>query len=150
MTPKEPLPIHEKLRLHGYRITHPRKAVIRVLDEAESWLRPEEIHARALTFHPSLGLVTVYRTLALLGDLGLSRRIHLDDGCHGFIQTTMGHSHHLICRVCQQTVEVPGSEAIEPYIDHLSRETGFHIDEHVLELLGLCPDCGPAKEASSR
>lgn len=129
------------LQRAGYRVTEPRLAVAAVLLRAEDWLAPEEVHRRARSQHPRLGLVTVYRTLDLLSELGYVRRIHLEDGCHGYARTELAHSHHLVCRGCQQVVEFPGSEDLDELTQRLARRTGFVIQDHMLELLGICPAC---------
>ena len=135
------LSMYEELRQRGYRITRSRKAVIQVFDETDTWLRPEEILDRAKIFYPSIGLVTVYRTLSLLSELGFIRRIHFADGCHGYARTGFSHGHHLVCRLCQGAVEFPGSENIEPWVTEISNITGFLVEDHILELLGICPAC---------
>jgi len=129
------------LRTHGYRVTVPRRAVIEILEGAEAWLSPELIQSRARAHCPGLGLVTVYRTLALLTEFGYVRRIHLDGGCSGYARAGLGHSHHLVCRSCQQVVEFPGLEDLSRFIESVQDQTGFLIEDHMLELLGLCPAC---------
>lgn len=138
--------VSAQLALHrmaqaGFRLTKPRRAVVRVLLEARGWLRPEDILTRARRYCRSLGLVTVYRTLTLLENLGIARRIHLEPGCHGYAAAGLTHGHHLVCRSCHQVVEFPGTEELRPLIRHLSRRTGFLVESHLLELTGLCPDC---------
>ena len=132
------------LQQAGYRVTQPRQAVTQVLIESEGWLRPEIIHQRAQKDHPSLGLVTVYRTLALLSEMGFVSRIHLEDGCHGYARTQLSHGHHLVCRQCQQAVEFPGADDLDRLIDRIEGRTGFLVEDHMLELLGLCPKCQPS------
>ncbi|NIM93442.1 MAG: hypothetical protein GTO18_07000 [Anaerolineales bacterium] len=131
----------QKIRASGYRLTDARQSVVQVMAAAEDWLSPEDIHARARAYCDSIGLVTVYRTLSLLLDLGCVRRIHFESGCHGYAKSEMLHGHHLVCRGCNQTVEFSGSEDISPLIDQVSNATGFIVEDHMLELLGLCPDC---------
>ena len=130
-----------RLRTQGHRVTAPRLAVIETLEHADSWLSPELILARARDEYPGLGLVTVYRTLALLTELGYVRRIHLNGGCSGYARTGLGHSHHLVCRSCQQVVEFPGLEDLTQFIQGVQDKTGFQIEDHLLELLGVCPAC---------
>lgn len=131
----------ERLAEHGYRLTRPRQAVVRCLLEAGDWLRPEEVLSRARFHCPSLGLVTVYRTLALLEEVGIARRIHVEQGCHGYAPAGLDHGHHLVCRSCHQVVEFPGSEDLAPLIAQISRKTGFVVEDHLLELTGRCPAC---------
>lgn len=128
------------LRRHGYRLTEPRQAVARVLSEAQDWLRPEAILRRARRYCPSLGLVTVYRTLELLEGLGYVRRVHQPDGCHGFARTGGRHGHYLVCRECQQVIEFADCR-LDPMVRQVARRTGFQVEDHVLELVGLCPQC---------
>jgi len=97
------------LKSAGYRLTQSRAAVVRIIDEADGWLRPEQVHSQAKKYCPSIGLVTVYRTLALLVEHGYIRRIHFDDKCHGYARVELSHGHHLVCRGCKQTIEIAGS-----------------------------------------
>jgi Fe2+ or Zn2+ uptake regulation protein len=41
-----------ELASKGYRLTRPRRAVLRVVAEAQESLSPAEIHARARKFYP--------------------------------------------------------------------------------------------------
>ena len=130
----------QALRGRGYRITQPRRAIIAALTESDTWLRPEEIHSTAREDHPDLGLVTVYRTLELLREEGIARRIHLPGGCSGYALKSPGHNHLLVCTHCQRTLEFPGCD-LSSFFGALSRDTGFDIRSHILEITGVCPDC---------
>jgi Fe2+ or Zn2+ uptake regulation protein len=130
----------EQLSQAGYRITLPRRAVIRALLEDDGFSSPAEIRDRARAHHPTVGLVTVYRTLDLLSALAFVRRIHTEDGCHGYAVANHGHHHHLICRRCGTAVEFEGCE-LSPFLTRVSRQTGFVIEDHLLELVGVCAAC---------
>lgn len=132
--------ILRQLSQAGYRITRPRQAVIRALLEDGAYARPAEVHARAQKHCPTVGLVTIYRTLDLLSDLGFVRRIHTNDGCHGYAVASHGHHHHLICRKCGATVQFEGCD-LTLFLDRVSRDTGYDVEEHLLELIGLCQAC---------
>jgi Fur family ferric uptake transcriptional regulator len=124
----------------GYRITQPRRAVIRVLLEDEGYSCPAEVRDRARTHCPTVGLVTVYRTLDLLTKLGFVRRIHAGDGCHGYAIASLGHRHHLVCRRCGATVEFDGCD-LSTFLAQVTQETGYTVEDHLLELVGLCSMC---------
>jgi Fur family ferric uptake transcriptional regulator len=115
--------IVQQLSQAGYRITQPRLAVIRALLEDDGHLSPPEVRERACAYHPGVG-----------------RRIHAEDGCHGYVAASHGHRHHLVCRRCGATVEFEGCE-LSPFLDRVSRETGYAIEEHLLELVGVCATC---------
>lgn len=131
----------ERLSAAGYRLTAARRAVMQVLLLATAPLSPQELHTRGRAIHPALGLVSVYRTLDLLEELELVRRVHLADGCHGYLPASPGHRHALLCRGCGQAVEFPGSEDLSALIAEVQRSTGYQIEEHLLQLIGLCPAC---------
>jgi len=119
----------------------PRRAVMEALVAAEVPLQPHEIRERAQTSHRRLGLVTVYRTLALLMELDLVRRVHREDGCHGYLLTTPGHRHALICQCCARAIEFAGGDDISALIQRVEAQTGYRVEEHLLQLFGQCPDC---------
>lgn len=130
----------QKMRQEGYRITKPRQAVIRAILEDESYSSPAEVHQRAKMHYPTVGLVTVYRTLDLLTEMGFARRIHSEERCHGYAAASHGHHHHVVCRRCGATVEVEGCD-LSPFLARVSRETGYRIQDHLLELTGICSMC---------
>jgi Fur family ferric uptake transcriptional regulator len=132
--------IVDKLSEAGYRITKPRRAVIRAMLEDGGHSSPAEVRGRALQHCPTVGLVTVYRTLDLLGQLGFVRRIHSEDGCHGFAAVDRGHRHHLICQRCGATVVFEGCD-LSGFLARLALQTGYQIEEHLLELVGVCAKC---------
>jgi Fur family ferric uptake transcriptional regulator len=132
--------ITERLSQAGYRITQPRRAVIQALLEETGHASPAEVHARATRYCPTLGLVTVYRTLDLLTENGFARRIHTENGCHGYAAASEGHRHHLVCRDCGAAVEFDGCD-LTSFLRRVSQETGYQIEEHLLELVGLCSAC---------
>ena len=132
--------ILRQLSQAGHRITQPRRAVVRALLEDEGPSSAAKVHERARSHCPSIGLVTIYRTLDLLSEEGFVRRIHSQNGCHGYAPTHRGHWHHIVCRRCGAAVEFEGCDLV-PFLDRLSDETGYTIEEHLLELVGLCASC---------
>ncbi len=137
------------LRRSGARLTAPRRAVVRVLGEAKGWLSAEAIAARARRFCPSVGLVTVYRTLELLEGMGAVRRVHGPTGCHGYAPASIDDGHYIVCRDCRQVVEFDGCD-VARVVRRVARRTGFQVETHMLELVGLCPACGRGASGAPR
>ena len=133
--------LQTKLNNQGLRLTRPRREVVAILEDAKIPLTPQIIHQRAVERHCNMGLVSVYRTLDLLSELNLVRKVHGHDGCHGYVLASPGHHHHLVCHACGKAVEFSGSDDLSNLIACIERQTGFNIDEHILQLYGLCPDC---------
>ena len=88
-----------------------------------------------------LSLVTAYRTIDLLVEIGLARRVHHPDGCQGYVLLSPGHYHVAICRVCGRVTEFAGYEALGDLEAWAAAQTGFRIDGHMLQLYGICSEC---------
>ena len=133
---------HQALNARGYKLTAPRRAVLDVIAGMHESLSPAEIHERARCRYPHLGLVTVYRTLDILVETGVVRRMHRDDGCHGYALAQAAHGHHLICSSCNQVVEFAEC-GLDRLLKSVARRTGFRVEGHWLQVFGLCPNCRP-------
>lgn len=120
----------EKIRGRGYKATPQRLAVLAAL-EAEQHQRLEEIRARC----PEVGLVTIYRTLDLLAEIGAVRRLDLGDGPR--YELAEDHHHHLICESCGDVTEF---ERCPLDLGSL-RGMDFEVSSHTLEIYGRCGTC---------
>jgi Fur family transcriptional regulator, ferric uptake regulator len=127
------------LQESGYRLTGPRRAVVQIMAQSEFILDPNQIYAEARRLYPHIGLVSVYRTLEKLEELGLVTRVHEINGCHGYVSAPVGHQHLLICRSCHRAEYFRG-EDLEP-LNQLGIEKGYKIQDHWLQLFGICPQC---------
>lgn len=133
--------LQQKLHQHGLRLTQPRRMVLSILEDAQVPLSPQTIHERTLVAGEDIGLVTVYRTLDLLDEFALVRRVHSPGGCHGYVLSSPGHHHTLVCEVCKKAVEFTGSGDLEAFLEGIASQTGFQIKDHLLQLSGVCPEC---------
>jgi Fur family ferric uptake transcriptional regulator len=78
--------------------------------------------------------------------MGLVRRVHGHDECQGYVLASPGHHHHVVCRRCGAAVEFTGMEDLSPLVERIQEQTGFTIDEHLLQFYGLCPACQEVTE----
>ncbi len=129
-----------QLQDQGYRLTEARQAVVETVTAAAHALTPLEVYDLARRKYAALGLVTVYRTLEKLEEMHLVQRVHQAENCQSFIAASQGHQHLLLCQSCGQAIYFDGDD-LDPLMDKLSRKTGFQIDEHWLQLFGLCKQC---------
>lgn len=129
-----------ELRRHGYKLTHQRRAVIGTIIASRDHLTPARIYEKVSREHPDIGIVTVYRTLELLSRLGLICELHAGGACPTYTASNPAHHHHLICSECGRVVNFMGHN-LEPLENRLARESGFRIESHVLEFMGVCADC---------
>ena len=129
------------LRQRGRKLTPQRRAVLEVIAHSRNHLTPADIYHKVGQQYPGIGLVTVYRTLEALAELGLVCKVHAEGGCRSYLMRRPAeHHHHLICSGCGRVVDFTGCDLVE-LEQGLSRETGFEVEGHLLEFYGHCPDC---------
>ncbi len=128
------------LHRHGYKLTSQRRAVIGAIINSRDHLTPARIYEKVNREHNDIGLVTVYRTLELLSRLGLVCELHAGGDCPTYTAANPEHHHHLICSDCGRVVDFTGHN-LEPLEKRLTLESGFKIQDHVLEFMGVCADC---------
>lgn len=121
------------MRGGGYKSTPQRIAVLRAL-AAEQHQSMAEIRRRC----PEIGMVTVYRTLDLLTELGIVRRLELGDGPR--YELAGDHHHHLICESCGSISEFEQCPIDTDILVPCASE--FEVRSHSLEVYGRCAACG--------
>jgi len=130
-----------RLRERERRITGPRQAVLETLRQHSHPLTNKEIF-EALP-KGLCDLVTVYRSVHLLEELGMVKRFDFGDGVARFElvgEGDDGHHHHLVCVRCSQVVEI--EECFPAKIeDEIAARNGFKAITHTLEFFGVCPRC---------
>lgn len=130
-----------QLQSNGYRLTNARRAVVESVAGTASALNPLEVYEQAKSTCPSLGLVTVYRTLEKLEELDLIQRVHQPGGCNAYLPHADGHQHLIICQRCGRAEYFEGEEDMDAFFERVAGEHGFTVNEHWLQLFGLCSEC---------
>ena len=128
------------LQEEGYRLTGPRQVILEIMRTTDHALSPINVYDRGRKNYPRLGLVTVYRTLEKLAELGLIERVHQPDGCHRYLRAAHGHQHMLVCSNCGRVTYFSGDN-LKFLFERVAGETGYQIADHWLQLFGTCPDC---------
>jgi Fur family ferric uptake transcriptional regulator len=129
-----------KLQASGYRLTSPLKVIVEILASASRALEAVEIYDLGRRDYPKMGLVTVYRALEKLEELGLVQRVHQADGCHAYLRAAIGHEHILLCTCCGR-IEYFAGDDLTNLMGKVALQSGFVIQEHWLQLHGLCAHC---------
>lgn len=128
------------------RQTWQRSAVRAALDERNSFVSAQDLHAALRESGSSIGLATVYRALADLATEGEADSLRSTDGealyraCE-----TQAHHHHLICRNCGRTVEIEADD-IEQWASKVAVAHGFVQPRHVVDVFGVCAECASPGE----
>jgi Fur family ferric uptake transcriptional regulator len=114
--------------------------VVEALAQASGALSALQVFDASRARCPDLGLTTVYRTLDLLSDVGAIRRVHGDGHCETFVPAETHHGHSVVCGRCGRVAEFTDCD-VSGLIVAATRETGFSIDQHLLQLSGVCAEC---------
>ena len=124
----------------GRRLTRPRRAVAALIDARDGAFSAADLVADARGHRLGIGRATIFRAIELLAEIGALERIDLPTGDHAYVPCGPAHHHHVVCRRCSRSVEI-GDLGLAALARDIARKTGYRIDEHRLELFGLCPDC---------
>jgi Fur family transcriptional regulator, ferric uptake regulator len=138
--------IRAELRSRGLRWTPQRKLILDVLGEAQGHVTGSEIVERCRAREPETTPSTVYRTLAVLEELGYLHHSHAADGREEFHVLPASRHAHLHCSSCGQTWEIDERRG-EAVADVLRAGDGFEIDIGHVTLVGLCRQCADAARA---
>lgn len=129
------------LKQRGYKLTPQRRSVLAAIASSSDHLTPAEIHNKVNGDHINVGLVTIYRTLDLLADLGLICEVHSGGNCRSYLlRRPSEHHHHLICSGCGTVVDFTNCDLSDLEL-RISKDTGFDIKGHLLEFSGYCQQC---------
>jgi len=134
------------LRGAGLRPTEPRAAVLEALSRAECPLSHGEILSR---LRGGFDRVTLYRVLSAFERVGLAHGIRGTDGVlryrlHGRERVGCPGNHpHFLCTVCGRMICLAG-----PPLPRVEVPPGAEILGKQFLVLGRCPECAGASEAS--
>jgi Fur family ferric uptake transcriptional regulator len=141
--PRDAIP--RLLARRGYRITAPRRAVLEALATAPEPRTVAQLH-NALGSE-RVNLVSVYRTVKLLCEIGLVRATDAEQGQRRYelAEPFVAHHHHLICRRCGQIEDLEGCLLEPEVLSSLGRRVRqshhFRVTDHELRFFGVCRRC---------
>ena len=119
----------------------PQKAAVKhALGEATGFVSAQQLHQTLKKHGSTIGLATVYRTLADLAQVGEADSLQSKDSEVLYRACTTSHHHHLICRECGQTLEIEAKN-LEKWADEVAREHGFTQPSHTIDIFGVCANC---------
>lgn len=128
----------------GFRLTGPRRALAEAIAGQTGHFTAAELVSATRSRRLGVGRATVFRTLEALEAVGRIERIDLPNGDHAYVACERAHHHHVVCSRCGRTSEIDDA-GLRAVVHEVARRTGFRVDEHRLELFGLCPACQAAR-----
>lgn len=127
------------LRQHGLQVTAQRIAVIRAVSASPHGTVEDVAEA----VHNEIGAISrqaVYDSLGMLAEKGLIRRIQPAGSPARYEDRVGDNHHHLICRSCNQMVDVDCAVGYTPCLT-AADDAGYEIDEAEVIYWGRCPEC---------
>lgn len=126
------------MKKHGQSVTKARLAVFKALQDKE----PLTISEVVAACRGRADRASVYRAVALFERLGIVRRLQigwkykleLSDPFHN-------HHHHLTCIRCGKVIPLPEDNMLEERLRMLAAHNRFRMQDHQLEIQGLCENC---------
>ncbi len=128
-----------QLRERGYRLTPQRELILAAVQRL-GHATPDEVLAAVREHSSAVNVLTVYRTLEVLEELGLVRHAHLSDRSPTYHSVTDHEHFHLVCRNCQAVISVD-PDVLTPLQEKLAADHGFDVDVGHLTVFGRCSAC---------
>ena len=136
------------LRGRGVQVTAQRLAVLRAVS-----LQPHSTADQIdKVVRADLGAISrqaVYDALGTLASNGLLRRIQPAGSPARYEDRVGDNHHHLICRTCDQMVDVDCAVGVTPCLT-AANDSGYEVDEAEVIYWGRCPDCVAQKKAGQK
>lgn len=123
------------------RLTKQREDIVLTFLKKEGHLGIDELYSMLRQKNKNIGYATVWRTLNLLKEARIAAEVNFA-GKKSRFEHLFGHEHHdhLICVKCGRCIEV-----VDPRIEKLQEKLGkkhsFKIDNHRMEIFGVCKKC---------
>jgi Fur family ferric uptake transcriptional regulator len=124
----------------GYRATEPRRMLAALIATLDGHFTAAELDRQARDRRLGIGRATIFRTLEVLETLGIVERLDLPSGEHAYVACARAHHHHVVCSRCGRASEIDDA-GLRIVVSEIAIRTGYRVDEHRLELFGLCPEC---------
>jgi Fur family ferric uptake transcriptional regulator len=136
-----------ELRERELPFTHQREAIAQVLFESTRHLSADDVAAALRQRGEHAGKATVYRTLALLVDLGLATEHDFDEGFKRY-ETQVGAAQHdhLICTECGRVTTFTHPE-LDRILNEAAAAQGFEPITRQVKVFGTCNESAACREA---
>jgi len=117
------------LRDAGLRVTPQRASILTVLSEADDHPNVEDLYEKTRALDDTVSVATVYRTMSVLENAGLVRKLMLDDAPARYEMMPHTDHDHLVDVESGELIEIPGTE-IADLMARVAAELGYEIISH--------------------
>lgn len=118
----------------GIRMTAQRSLIIETLIGSDDHPDADQVYRRAVERDEAISLPTVYRTLNLLDDAGIIKKINMNDGKARFESVREDHD-HLIDADNGHIHEFYNQE-LKKILESIAENMGYEVIDHRIEIVG--------------
>lgn len=131
--------ISNLLKEKNLKVTKNRKIILEALQKQENPISAEELFEK-LKKENEMDLSTIYRNLNILEEKSVLLKTTNLDGLNYYQINNSKHKHFITCSNCHKKFVIDDCPVHE-LEEQIAKETGFIINGHNFEFIGLCPDC---------
>ncbi len=126
------------LRENNLRFTNERLTILEEIFSFPSHFDAEQLFIHIRKKHNHISRATVYRTLELLSQIGIIKKVNLGKDYASYeLNLNMPHHDHMICVKCGKVVEF-FDDVIEQRQKEISEKHGMDMIRHQLQIFGIC------------
>ncbi len=130
--------VRAALKAAGLQVTAQRLAVYQAV-ESSPHIAADEVCQVVRTELGAISRQAVFDALNVMSDSGIIRRIQ-PMGSAARYEHRVDNHHHLICRQCDNLVDVDCAVGKAPCLK-AKQDHGYEIDEAEVTYWGVCPEC---------
>ncbi len=136
--------VGQRLTEHGIRYTAGRRLAVQALLELAGPVSAAQLQGE---IGDAVPLSSLYRTLALLDEAGITDRTHDADGVarYELAEWLLGHHHHLVCNRCGEVEDVAVTAELEArmgsMVEAIAEQAGYLPTGHRIDIEGVCRRC---------
>ena len=125
---------NKEIRSAGLKVTHARRAILRILESEDSThVSADDIHKKLIESADEVGIATIYRVLNQFVNAGICIRHNFETGQSLYELTPDHHHDHMVCLTTGKVIEFE-VEMIEARQEEVAAKKGYKIVDHSLVL----------------
>jgi|TARA_B000000475_G_scaffold206486_1_gene168606 Fur family ferric uptake transcriptional regulator len=130
-----------QIKKKGHRVTRSRELICKIIeDSGHAHFTVDELYKKVIKKNADIDLATVYRTLELLGEIGLIAHLHQAHGSGIYFLKNNENTMHIICLDCNKIIDV-SSKSYNKINNVLMKETQFKLIQNNFIYSGECGNC---------
>jgi Fur family ferric uptake transcriptional regulator len=127
------------LKDKNLKVTKGRLAVLELLNASKVPMNAEQIY-EDIDKEAVPSFTSLYRILKQLADEDLLKKNLYSNGLLYYETAKLGHRHFIICSKCGKISSIEKCPLHE-FDEAAAKETGYVVEYHSVELVGICPEC---------